>query len=93
MIEKFTLAGELSTNGSRGATVELAAVIRSYAVEHKIPTPKDLSSQSEPASEAAIEEAIRRVEDLTSEPITEHVTAFEHAHRVLQEHLSEAADG
>lgn len=62
-------------------------------MEHQIPTPKDLSARPEPASESAIEEAIRRVEEITSEPIAEHVAAFEHAHRVLQEHLSEAADG
>lgn len=71
----------------------MAAAVRSYTVEDKIPTPKDLSSQGEPASEATIDEAIRRIEHLTSEPIAEHVAAFEHAHRVLQEHLSEAADG
>lgn len=40
-----------------------------------------------------MEVAVQRVEALAEEPIMEHVEAFEHAHRILQEYLNEAVDG
>lgn len=61
-------------------------------MEPNIPTPKQVAGERAPVSTHAIDEAINRVESLGDEPISEHVAAFERAHQVLQEHLSEATD-
>lgn len=68
-------------------------MLRSYNVEQKFPTPKEVNSSPHPVTDQAIDDAVHRVENLTTDVISEHVAAFEQAHRVLQEHLNEAVDG
>lgn len=60
-------------------------------MERNVPTPRDVSGAQH--CDEAIERAVTRVEELGDSPIAHHVEAFEEAHRILQEHLTEAADG
>lgn len=62
-------------------------------MNQQTPTPMDLVPQPSAAREEEMEVAVQRVEALAEEPIMEHVEAFEHAHRILQEYLNEAVDG
>lgn len=62
-------------------------------MDKPVPTPKDLATQPLSSGQETIEAAVTRVESLVDEPIAEHVEAFEHAYRVLQEYLNEAVDG
>lgn len=59
-------------------------------MEHNRPTPRDVRGAH---TGEALEAALVRVENLAGHPLQEHVAAFEDAHRALQEHLNEAADG
>lgn len=62
-------------------------------MNQRIPTPMDMNPTKPAVDDDAIDEAVERVEGLGTEVISEHVAAFEHAHRVLQDHLNEAVDG
>lgn len=62
-------------------------------MDKPVPTPKELTTQPPSGGQEAVEAAVMRVENLSDEPIVEHVEAFEHAYRTLQEFLNEAVDG
>lgn len=58
-----------------------------------VPTPADVHRTVEAETIPAIETVVAAVANLGEAPIADHVAAFEQAHQVLQEHLSEAGDG
>lgn len=62
-------------------------------VDKHISTPGEVPAAEKVVTGADLERAIDAVENLSSDAMSEHVEAFEHAHHVLQEHLHGAVDG